>query len=174
MVFVVVVVGVGGGVYCLLLLLMVFIVCCCCCLLQEQDLYQKESLGVTEVVYMDNQDCIGESHSHCGGYPGSWGGGEGLKLESVSCFSHNNLFSPPTDLIEQKMVGVIDLLDEECKLPKGSTQHFTDSVHSRHREHFRLNVRGWPAALGSWPFPVNHCSQFQLNWLQFETGFISL
>ena len=70
------------------------------------------------------------------------------------------------------MVGVIDLLDEECKLPKGSTQHFTDSVYSKHREHFRLNVRGWPSGLLG--FPVDHCSRFQLNWLQFETGFISV
>lgn len=29
--------------------------------LQEQELYQKEGLGVNEVHYVDNQDCIGES-----------------------------------------------------------------------------------------------------------------
>ncbi|CAI8049871.1 Unconventional myosin-VI, partial [Geodia barretti] len=67
---------------------------------EEQDLYKKESLGVTEVMFMDNQDCI--------------------------------------DLIEHKKSGVVDLLDEECKLPKGSPQHFTDIVHSRHKDHFRL------------------------------------
>lgn len=27
---------------------------------QEQELYQKEGLGVSEVHYVDNQDCIGE------------------------------------------------------------------------------------------------------------------
>ena len=27
--------------------------------LQEQELYQKEGLGVNEVHYVDNQDCIG-------------------------------------------------------------------------------------------------------------------
>lgn len=27
---------------------------------QEQELYQKEGLGVNEVRYVDNQDCIGE------------------------------------------------------------------------------------------------------------------
>ena len=27
---------------------------------QEQELYQKEGLGLTEVRYTDNQDCIGE------------------------------------------------------------------------------------------------------------------
>ena len=45
------------------------------------------------------------------------------------------------DLVEQRKVGVIDLLDEECKLPKGSPQHFTDSVHEQHKDHFRLQVR---------------------------------
>lgn len=29
--------------------------------LQEQELYQKEGLGVNEVRYVDNQDCIGKS-----------------------------------------------------------------------------------------------------------------
>lgn len=42
--------------------------CCCCsvsadicvsCVLQEQELYQREGLGVNEVHYVDNQDCIG-------------------------------------------------------------------------------------------------------------------
>lgn len=28
--------------------------------MQEQELYQKEGLGVNEVHYVDNQDCIGE------------------------------------------------------------------------------------------------------------------
>ena len=37
-------------------------------------------------------------------------------------------------------MGVIDLLDEECKLPKGSPQHFTDCVHEQHKDHFRLRV----------------------------------
>lgn len=31
--------------------------------LQEQELYQKEGLGVNEVHYVDNQDCIGEGLS---------------------------------------------------------------------------------------------------------------
>lgn len=28
-------------------------------IVQEQELYQKEGLGVNEVHYVDNQDCIG-------------------------------------------------------------------------------------------------------------------
>ena len=44
------------------------------------------------------------------------------------------------DLIEVKTTGIMDLLDEECKLPKGSTEHFTDAVHHTHKGHFRLTV----------------------------------
>ncbi|XP_065907507.1 unconventional myosin-VI-like [Dysidea avara] len=39
-----------------------------------------------------------------------------------------------------KTSDIMDLLDEECKLPKGSPDHFTDTVHSTHRGHFRLTV----------------------------------
>ena len=45
------------------------------------------------------------------------------------------------DLIEVKTTGIMDLLDEECKLPKGSAEHFTDAVHRTHKGHFRLTVR---------------------------------
>jgi myosin heavy subunit len=34
----------------------------------------------------------------------------------------------------------VDLLDEECKLPKGSHTHFTEALHSKHKNHFRLTV----------------------------------
>ncbi len=36
---------------------------------------------------------------------------------------------------------MIGLLDEECKLPKASHTHFTEAVHSKHKNHFRLSVR---------------------------------
>uniref|UniRef100_A0A8C3FX53 Myosin VIa n=1 Tax=Cyclopterus lumpus TaxID=8103 RepID=A0A8C3FX53_CYCLU len=68
----------------------------------EQELYQREGLGVNEVHYVDNQDCI--------------------------------------DLVEAKMVGVLDILDEENRLPQPSDQHFTDTVHNKHKNHFRLTV----------------------------------
>jgi len=42
-----------------------------------------------------------------------------------------------------KVSGVVDLLDEECKLPKGTHTHFTEAVHSKHKGHFRLSVSGW-------------------------------
>lgn len=45
------------------------------------------------------------------------------------------------DLVEAKMVGVLDILDEENRLPQPSDQHFTVAVHSQHKDHFRLTVR---------------------------------
>uniref|UniRef100_A0A8C1WR55 Unconventional myosin-VI n=1 Tax=Cyprinus carpio TaxID=7962 RepID=A0A8C1WR55_CYPCA len=69
---------------------------------EEQELYQKEDLGVNEVHYVDNQDCI--------------------------------------DLVEAKLVGILDILDEENRLPQPSDQHFAEAVHSKHKDHFRLTV----------------------------------
>ncbi|MBN3274785.1 MYO6 protein, partial [Polyodon spathula] len=69
---------------------------------EEQELYQKEGLGVNEVHYVDNQDCI--------------------------------------DLVEAKLVGILDILDEENRLPQTSDQHFTDAVHKKHKDHFRLSI----------------------------------
>ncbi|KAA0711327.1 Unconventional myosin-VI [Triplophysa tibetana] len=69
---------------------------------EEQELYQKEGLGVNEVHYVDNQDCI--------------------------------------DLVEAKLVGILDILDEENRFPQASDQHFAGEVHSKHKDHFRLSV----------------------------------
>uniref|UniRef100_UPI00028BC7E8 UNCONVENTIONAL MYOSIN-VI, GREEN FLUORESCENT PROTEIN n=1 Tax=Sus scrofa TaxID=9823 RepID=UPI00028BC7E8 len=69
---------------------------------EEQELYQKEGLGVNEVHYVDNQDCI--------------------------------------DLIEARLVGILDILDEENRLPQPSDQHFTSAVHQKHKDHFRLSI----------------------------------
>ncbi|XP_055005723.1 unconventional myosin-VI-like [Boleophthalmus pectinirostris] len=69
---------------------------------EEQELYQREGLGVNEVHYVDNQDCI--------------------------------------DLVEAKLVGILDILDEENRLPQPSDQHFTHAVHSKHKDHFRLSI----------------------------------
>ncbi|XP_036438255.1 myosin VIa isoform X1 [Colossoma macropomum] len=69
---------------------------------EEQELYQREGLGVNEVKYVDNQDCI--------------------------------------DLVEAKLVGILDILDEENRLPQPSDQHFTETVHNKHKNHFRLTV----------------------------------
>uniref|UniRef100_A0AAR2LAH3 Unconventional myosin-VI n=1 Tax=Pygocentrus nattereri TaxID=42514 RepID=A0AAR2LAH3_PYGNA len=69
---------------------------------EEQELYQKEGLGVNEVHYVDNQDCI--------------------------------------DLIEAKLLGILDILDEENRLPQPSDQHFAEAIHSKHKDHFRLTI----------------------------------
>lgn len=45
-----------------------------------------------------------------------------------------------TDLIEGKLIGVLDILDEENRLPQPSDQHFTSMVHQKHKNHFRLSV----------------------------------
>lgn len=44
------------------------------------------------------------------------------------------------DLIEVKLVGILDILDEENRLPQPSDQHFTSVVHQKHKDHFRLTV----------------------------------
>uniref|UniRef100_A0A4W3GXI1 Unconventional myosin-VI n=1 Tax=Callorhinchus milii TaxID=7868 RepID=A0A4W3GXI1_CALMI len=69
---------------------------------EEQELYQREGLGVNEVHYVDNQDCI--------------------------------------DLIEAKLVGILDILDEENRLPQTSDLHFTTMIHQKHKDHFRLSI----------------------------------
>ena len=45
-----------------------------------------------------------------------------------------------SDLIEARGCGIIDLLDEECRLPKASNEHFTVAIHSKHKSHFRLSL----------------------------------
>ncbi|XP_077972837.1 unconventional myosin-VI-like isoform X3 [Styela clava] len=68
----------------------------------EQELYSKEGLGVHEVNYTDNQDCI--------------------------------------DLVESPKVGILDILDEENKLPRPSPSNFTSTVHKKHSNHFRISI----------------------------------
>ncbi|XP_076076896.1 unconventional myosin-VI-like isoform X1 [Mytilus galloprovincialis] len=69
---------------------------------EEQDLYEKEGLGVKKIQWTDNQDCI--------------------------------------ELIENKKMGIFDLLDEESKLPAPKYDHFTMEVHNRNKNHFRLSL----------------------------------
>ena len=45
-----------------------------------------------------------------------------------------------SDLIEAKKTGIIDILDEESKLPKPTAEHFTRELHEKHKKHFRLAV----------------------------------
>uniref|UniRef100_A0A674EG95 Unconventional myosin-VI n=1 Tax=Salmo trutta TaxID=8032 RepID=A0A674EG95_SALTR len=41
---------------------------------------------------------------------------------------------------EAKLVGILDILDEENRLPQPSDQHFAETVHNKHKNHFRLTV----------------------------------
>lgn len=47
---------------------------------------------------------------------------------------------PSVDLIEAKLVGILDILDEENRLPQPSDQHFVEAIHTKHKDHFRLTV----------------------------------
>ena len=51
------------------------------------------------------------------------------------------LYQCIADLIEAKKTGIIDILDEESKLPKPTAEHFTRELHQKHKSHFRLAVR---------------------------------
>lgn len=62
---------------------------------------------------------------------------EGLGVSTVEYMDNQDCI----DLFELKGIGILDLLDEECRLPKGSNQHFATVVHKRHSKHFRLMVR---------------------------------
>lgn len=51
-----------------------------------------------------------------------------------------NAVFPSVDLIEAKLVGILDILDEENRLPQPSDQHFAEAVHTKYKDHFRLTV----------------------------------
>ena len=61
---------------------------------------------------------------------------EGLGLKKIDFIDNQDCI----DLLEGKGSGIFDLLDEESKLPKPSPVHFTETVHSSYRNHFRLAV----------------------------------
>lgn len=43
-------------------------------------------------------------------------------------------------LFEERVTGLLDILDEEARLPRPSAQHFTATVHAQHKDHFRLST----------------------------------
>lgn len=61
---------------------------------------------------------------------------EGLDLRRVEFVDNQDCLQ----LFETKSTGIFDLLDEESRLPKPNAQHFTQSVHSVNKGHFRLAV----------------------------------
>ena len=52
-----------------------------------------------------------------------------------------------TELIENKSIGIFDILDEENKLPKPSYDHFTMEVHQKNKNHYRISVRWYSILL---------------------------
>ena len=56
------------------------------------------------------------------------------------CFYPNKSWFFEIDLIDARLVGILDILDEENRLPQPSDQHFTSAVHQKHKDHFRLSV----------------------------------
>lgn len=111
------------------------VVSCLCFVLgrQEQELYQREGLGVNEVHYVDNQDCIGLYLIHTVHHS--------VNICTVFIYEVYSVF---LDLVESKVVGILDILDEENRLPQPSDQHFADTVHNKHKDHFRLTVSQTP------------------------------
>eukprot|EP00117_Sycon_ciliatum_P026166 scpid15712/ scgid21542/ Unconventional myosin-VI; Unconventional myosin-6 len=59
---------------------------------------------------------------------------EGLGLSHIEYIDNQDCI----ELYEARGHGLIDLLDEECRLPAGSVEHFTSVVHNKHGKHFRL------------------------------------
>ncbi|MEQ2199829.1 Unconventional myosin-VI, partial [Xenoophorus captivus] len=108
---------------------------------EEQELYHKEGLGVNEVHYVDNQDCIGmitvftvAGLSPC------------LVLCRDCCFLLDEsrlMFELETHqhLVEAKVLGILDILDEENRLPQPSDQHFTDTIPRKSKLTVHRNVR---------------------------------
>lgn len=66
-----------------------------------------------------------------------------VKLDFYHCIlfmKQPMFFIIQTDLIEGKLIGILDILDEENRLPQPSDQHFASVVHQKQKQHFRLSV----------------------------------
>ena len=61
---------------------------------------------------------------------------EGLNVPRIEFADNQDCI----ELFEEKPTGLLDLLDEEARLPKPSPQHFTEAVHRAQKNHFRLCV----------------------------------
>ncbi|KAK2154661.1 hypothetical protein LSH36_261g02057 [Paralvinella palmiformis] len=61
---------------------------------------------------------------------------EGLNVKKISYIDNQDCI----ELIENKSVGIFDILDEENRLPKPTPDHFTGEVHKKNKNHFRLTV----------------------------------
>ncbi|OWF36327.1 Unconventional myosin-VI [Mizuhopecten yessoensis] len=61
---------------------------------------------------------------------------EGLNVKKIEWTDNKDCI----ELIEMKVSGIFDLLDEESKLPLPKPDHFTMEVHNRNKKHFRLSL----------------------------------
>uniref|UniRef100_A0A914ELL3 Myosin motor domain-containing protein n=1 Tax=Acrobeloides nanus TaxID=290746 RepID=A0A914ELL3_9BILA len=61
---------------------------------------------------------------------------EGLNVPRIEYTDNQDCI----DLFEDKTMGLLDMLDEEARLPRPSPKHFTDEVHKQHKNHFRLET----------------------------------
>uniref|UniRef100_A0A1I8AD67 Unconventional myosin-VI n=1 Tax=Steinernema glaseri TaxID=37863 RepID=A0A1I8AD67_9BILA len=59
---------------------------------------------------------------------------EGLNVPKIEYSDNQDCI----DLFEMRPMGLLDMLDEESKLPRPTPQHFTGAVHQTHAKHFRL------------------------------------
>eukprot|EP00117_Sycon_ciliatum_P041054 scpid20544/ scgid30089/ Unconventional myosin-VI; Unconventional myosin-6 len=60
---------------------------------------------------------------------------EGLGVKFVEYVDNQDCI----DLVEANKTGILALLDEECRLPSANVEHFTNAVHTTHKDHFRLS-----------------------------------
>lgn len=61
---------------------------------------------------------------------------EGLNVKKINYVDNQDCI----ELIENKGIGIFDILDEENRLPKPSYDHFTSEVHKKNKNHFRLSI----------------------------------
>ncbi|KJH44472.1 myosin head, partial [Dictyocaulus viviparus] len=61
---------------------------------------------------------------------------EGLDVPRIEYSDNHDCI----ELFEMKSCGLLDLLDEEARLPRPSSQHFTAAVYEANKGHFRLEV----------------------------------
>ena len=59
---------------------------------------------------------------------------EGLNVKNVEYVDNQDMI----ELIETPKTGILDILDEEMKLPKPLDSHFSDQLHQKHAKNFRF------------------------------------
>lgn len=68
-------------------------------------------------------------------------------------------------LIEQPGTGILAVLDDEAKLPKGNEQNFMQKLTTNHKNHKFMKF----PPLKPRVFGVEHFAGFAAPWLQWDT-----